>query len=104
MRFCFAYETVDAIELLNAAKRLLLDANVGDTPKNVSVGTITIPPPRPIIEPTTPAANPSGISHRFSNISTITTDWVLNLVVLYSSRFGKETENTVGLFVTQIFP
>jgi hypothetical protein len=28
----------------------------------------------------------------------------LNLVVLYSSRFGKETENTVGLFVTQIFP
>ena len=37
---------VDAIELLNAAKRLLLAATVGGKPKNVKTGTMIIPPPK----------------------------------------------------------
>ena len=66
--FCLAYVAVDATALLNAANRLLLAANVGGNPAKVITGTATIPPPRPIIEPSTPAANPNGISHRFSII------------------------------------
>ena len=54
---------VDATELLNAAKRLLLAASVGEKPKNVKTGTTIIPPPNPIIEPKTPATNPKGMSH-----------------------------------------
>ena len=54
---------VDAIELLNAAKRLLLAATVGGIPKNVKTGTTIIPPPKPIIDPNIPAANPKGINH-----------------------------------------
>jgi hypothetical protein len=54
---------VDAIELLSAAKRLLLAAAVGENPRNVSTGTTIIPPPRPIIEPNIPAANPRAINH-----------------------------------------
>jgi hypothetical protein len=54
---------VDAVALLNAANRLLLAATVGGNPKNVKIGTIMIPPPRPIIEPKIPATNPKGISH-----------------------------------------
>jgi hypothetical protein len=75
---------VDAVELLNAAKRLLLAAIVGDTPRNESTGTTIIPPPRPIIEPTTPATNPSGISHRVSNIFVIPSNQVLNFVLIFS--------------------
>ena len=48
--FCREYEIVDAIELLSAAKRLLLAATVGGNPKNVKTGTTIIPPPTPIIE------------------------------------------------------
>lgn len=69
MRFCFAYDIVAAVALLNAANRLLLAASVGGKPKNVRVGTMIIPPPRPIMEPKTPATNPSGISHKSSNIA-----------------------------------
>jgi hypothetical protein len=49
--------------LVNAAKRLLLAASVGGKPKKVKTGTTIIPPPNPIIDPNTPAANPKGISH-----------------------------------------
>jgi hypothetical protein len=51
------------VALLNAANKLLLAATVGGNPKNVNIGTTIIPPPRPIIEPKSPAANPKGISH-----------------------------------------
>ena len=34
-----------------------------ENPKNVNTGTTIIPPPRPIIEPNTPAANPKRINH-----------------------------------------
>mgnify|MGYP007095148890 CR=1 FL=1 len=61
--FCFEYEIVDATELLNAAKRLLLAATVGGNPKKVKTGTTIIPPPRPIIDPNIPAINPKGINH-----------------------------------------
>ena len=61
--FCLVYEIVDAIELLSAAKRLLLAAAVGGNPRKVNTGTTIIPPPRPIIEPKIPAANPKGINH-----------------------------------------
>ena len=54
---------VDAMALLNAANRLLLAATVGGNPKKVNTGTTIIPPPRPIIEPNMPAANPKRISH-----------------------------------------
>ncbi len=63
IRFCLEYERVDATALLRAAKRLLLAAAVGENPKKVKTGTTIIPPPNPIIEPNTPAANPKGISH-----------------------------------------
>jgi len=61
--FCLEYVIVDATALLNAAKRLLLAATVGGNPKKVKIGTTIIPPPRPIIEPNIPAANPKGINH-----------------------------------------
>ena len=67
-RFWRAYDTVDATELLKAAKRLLLAASEGGNPAKVITGTAIIPPPSPTIEPKIPAANPSGISHRFSYI------------------------------------
>ena len=54
---------VDAIALLSAANKLLLAAAVGENPKNVNTGTTIIPPPSPIMEPRTPAANPNGINH-----------------------------------------
>jgi hypothetical protein len=79
--FCLAYDTEDAIELLNAAKRLLLAAIVCENPRIVNTGTTIIPPPRPIIEPTIPATKPSGISHRFSNIFAVTLDLLLNLAL-----------------------
>jgi len=63
---CLAYEMDDAIALLNTAKILLLAANAGENPKNVSTGTMIIPPPKPIIEPNRPAANPSGINQSSS--------------------------------------
>ena len=59
---------VDAIALLRAAKRLLLAAAVGVKPRKVNTGTTITPPPNPIIDPNTPAANPKGISHRCSII------------------------------------
>jgi len=43
-------------------------ANAGENPKNVSTGTMIIPPPKPIIEPNRPAANPSGINQSSSII------------------------------------
>ena len=52
----------------NAAKRLLLAAAVGENPRNVNTGTTIIQPPRPTIEPNTPATKPRGISHRLSSI------------------------------------
>ena len=67
MRFCFEYDIVDAMALLKAAKRLLLAATAGANPKNVRIGTITIPPPSPIIEPRIPATNPSNINHKSTN-------------------------------------
>jgi hypothetical protein len=60
--FCLVYETVDATELLSAAKRLLLAAAVGGNPINVNTGTTIIPPPSPIIEPRIPPAKPNKIS------------------------------------------
>ncbi len=63
IRLCLEYETVDATALLRAAKRLLLAAAIGGNPKNVKTGTTIIPPPNPIIDPNTPAANPKRISH-----------------------------------------
>ena len=60
--FCLVYEAVDAIELLSAAKRLLLAAAVGGNPINVNTGTTIIPPPRPIMEPRIPPAKPNKIS------------------------------------------
>ena len=66
--FCLAYIAVDATALLNAANKLLLAASVGGNPAKVITGTATIPPPRPIIDPNTPAANPNGINHKFSII------------------------------------
>ena len=54
--FCLAYVAVDATALLNAAKRLLLAANVGGNPAKVITGTAIITPPSPIIEPSMPAA------------------------------------------------
>jgi len=54
---------VDAMALLNAAKRLLLAAVVGGNPRNVNTGTTIIPPPRPIIEPNIPAAKPKRIKY-----------------------------------------
>ncbi len=63
IRFCLEYEMVDATALLNAAKRLLLAASVGENPKNVKTGTTIIPPPNPIIDPNTPAAKPKAMSH-----------------------------------------
>jgi len=68
IRFCLAYIAVDATELLNTANRLLLTANVGENPMNVNIGTIIIPPPKPIIDPNIPATNPSGINQSCSNI------------------------------------
>lgn len=65
---CLAYEIDEAIALLNTAKILLLADNVGGNPKNVSTGTMIIPPPKPIMEPKRPAANPSGINHNSSII------------------------------------
>ena len=68
MRFCLAYIAVDATELLNTANRLLLTANVGENPINVKTGTMIIPPPKPIIDPSIPATNPSGINQSSSII------------------------------------
>ena len=65
--FCLEYDTVDAIELLKAAKRLSLAARVGENPKNVNTGTTMNPPPSPIMEPIMPATKPSGKSHKYSN-------------------------------------
>jgi len=67
IRFCLVYDIVDATALLNAANKLLLAAKVGEYPKNVKTGTTIIPPPRPKIEPSIPATNPSGISQSCSN-------------------------------------
>jgi len=66
--FCREYEIVDAIALLKVAKRLLLAATVGANPAKVRTGTIIIPPPSPIIEPSIPATNPKGINHNSSII------------------------------------
>ena len=66
--FCFAYVAVEATALLNTANKLLLAANAGGNPAKVITGTAIIPPPRPIIEPKTPAAKPSGINQRKSII------------------------------------
>ena len=63
---CLAYEIDEAIALLKTANILLLAVNAGENPKNVSTGTMIIPPPKPIIEPKTPAANPNGINHNSS--------------------------------------
>ena len=71
MRFCLAYMVVDATELLNTANRLLLTASVGENPMNVNTGTMIMPPPKPIIEPNTPATNPSGINQSSSILSLI---------------------------------
>ena len=68
IRFCLAYITVDATELLNAANRLLLTANVGENPTNVNIGTMIVPPPKPIIDPNIPAINPSGINQSSSSM------------------------------------
>ena len=57
---------VDAVALLNAAKRLLLAATVGGNPKKVKTGTTIIPPPSPIIDPKIPAANPNRTIHNCS--------------------------------------
>ena len=67
-RFCLTYATVDPTELLKTANKLLLTANVGENPMNVSTGTIIIPPPKPIIDPNIPAMNPKGINQISSNI------------------------------------
>ena len=67
MLFRSAYEIDDAIALLKAAKRLLLAASCGENPRNVSTGTTTIPPPSPIIDPRTPATNPSNNNHKSAN-------------------------------------
>ena len=72
--FCLEYEIVDAIALLNAAKRLLLAARVGVNPAKVRTGTTIIPPPKPIIEPNTPATNPNGINHNSSIIVNLKTN------------------------------
>jgi hypothetical protein len=66
IRCCLAYEIDDATALLKTAKILLLAANTGVNPKNVSTGTMIIPPPNPINEPNRPATNPSGINQRSS--------------------------------------
>ncbi len=58
----------DAAALLNTAKILLLAVKAGGYPKKVKTGTIIIPPPSPIIEPSKPATNPSGINHSSSSI------------------------------------
>jgi hypothetical protein len=71
--FCLEYEMVDATALLNAAKRLLLAASVGGNPAKVKTGTIMIPPPKPIIDPNTPATNPKGINHNSSIIVNLKT-------------------------------
>ncbi|SVC05509.1 uncharacterized protein METZ01_LOCUS258363, partial [marine metagenome] len=68
IRFCLAYITVDATELLNAANRLLLAANVGENPANVNIGTMIVPPPKPTIDPNIPAINPSGINQSSSSM------------------------------------
>ena len=67
-RFCLAYATVDPTELLKTANKLLLTASVGGNPMNVNTGTIIIPPPKPIIDPSIPAINPKGINQISSNM------------------------------------
>ena len=66
--FCLEYEIVDAAALLNAANKLLLAASDGPNPANVKTGTTMMPPPSPIMEPSSPATNPNGTSHNSSNI------------------------------------
>src|SRR4030066_809402 len=65
---------VEATALLNAAKRLLLAARVGANPAKVNTGTTIIPPPKPIMEPKTPATNPKGINHSSSIIVNLKTN------------------------------
>ena len=85
--FCLAYVAVDAIALLNAANRLLLAANVGGKPAKVITGTAIIPPPSPIIEPSTPAANPNGINHKFSIIVDIDNKVTSRLIFSFKKSF-----------------
>ena len=85
--FCLAYVAVDATALLNAANRLLLAANVGGNPAKVITGTAIIPPPSPIIEPNTPAANPNGISHRFSIIVGMKNEMTSRLIFSFNELF-----------------
>ena len=80
--FCFAYVAVEATALLNTANRLLLTANVGGNPAKVITGTAIIPPPSPIIEPNTPAANPNGMSHKFSIIVSMKNEVPSRLILL----------------------
>ena len=74
---CSGYANYFNIRAINAESGYLVDgdgiiwsypdeqylAAVGGNPRNVKTGTTIIPPPRPIIEPNTPAANPNGINH-----------------------------------------
>ena len=85
--FCLAYVAVDATALLNAANRLLLAANVGGNPAKVITGTATIPPPRPIIDPNTPAANPNGINHKFSIIVDMDNEMTSRLIFSFNELF-----------------
>ena len=80
--FCFAYVAVEATALLNAANKLLLAASVGGNPAKVITGTAIIPPPSPIIDPKTPAANPNGISQRFSIIISMKNEVPSRLILL----------------------
>ena len=85
--FCFAYVAVDATALLNAANRLLLAASVGGNPAKVITGTAIIPPPSPIIDPKTPAANPNGISQRFSIIVSMKNEVPSRLIFCFKKLF-----------------
>ena len=85
--FCLAYVAVDATALLNAAKRLLLAANVGGNPAKVITGTAIIPPPSPIIEPSMPAANPNGINHKFSTIVDMDNEMTSRLIFSFKKLF-----------------
>ena len=85
--FCLAYVAVDATALLNAANRLLLAANVGGNPAKVITGTAIIPPPSPIIEPSTPAANPNGINHKFSIIVDMDNEMTSRLIFSFKKLF-----------------
>ena len=49
--------------------RLLLTAAEGENPAIVSTGTMIIPPPNPIMDPSMPAMNPNNTTHRCSIIA-----------------------------------